>query len=103
MVRRERTDIWRFFDPRYVRALEQQRSSDKRAIDSFVLSIGRQAPAGSETQLRGDLVLLHGRVNGLEVAAELALQYMRSGRHEAAASVLSAILDSSPLDQQEAS
>lgn len=81
----------------------KQREGDKRGIKSLVDSIGRQAPAGSETELRSHVVLLDGRCHALEVAAGLALEYTRSGRHKAAESTLESILDSAPAEQREAS
>lgn len=83
-------------------AMHKQREGDKRGIKSLVDSIGRQALPGSETELRGHVVLLDGRVHALEVAAGLAVRYLDSGRHQAAHDVLSAILDSVPVDQREA-
>lgn len=103
MDRRMRTDFWRLFDPRYVLALEKQRRGDMRAIDSFVGSIGRQAPAGSETEMRAANVILLGRVHALETAAGVAVVYLDSGRTEAAREVLTAILDTDPVNQREAS
>jgi hypothetical protein len=84
-------------------AMTKQREGDKRGIKSLVDSIGRQALPGSETELRSHVVLLDGRVHALEIAAGLAVRYLDSGRHQAAHDVLSAILDSVPADQREAS
>lgn len=84
-------------------AMRKQRSGDKRAIDSLVGSIRRQAPAGSETDHLSMIVLLDGRVHALEVAAGVAWTYLRSGRTDAAADTLAAILDAAPVDQREAS
>lgn len=75
----------------------------RRAIKSLVESIGRQAPAGSETELRCLVVALDGRVHALETAAGLARQYLNTGRPEAARDVLSAILDAEPAVRREAS
>lgn len=96
----------RYLSPAYLRDLERKVAaipSQRRAIKSLVESIGRQAPAGSETELRGMVVLLDGRVKALEVSAGLALIELRRGRTSHAESVLAAILDSAPVDQREAS
>lgn len=81
----------------------KQREGDKRGIKSLVDSIGRQAPLGSETELRSHVVLLDGRCHALEVAAGLAATYLRTGRPDAAKDVLEAILDTVPAEQREAS
>lgn len=75
----------------------------KRGIKSLAESIGRQAPAGSETELRAAVVLLDGRVHALEIAAGVARQYLDSGRHQAARDVLASILDAEPVNQRKAS
>jgi hypothetical protein len=93
----------RFFNPIYTLRLERQRAADARGIKSLVDSIGRQAPAGSETELRSRIVAQDGRIHALEVTAGLAVRYLDSGRHQAAHDVLSAILDTVPADQREAS
>jgi hypothetical protein len=100
----------RFLNPLHVLRLERdlaamtkQREGDKRGIKSLVDSIGRQAPAGSETELRSRIVAQDGRIHALEVTAGLAVRYLDSGRHQAAHDVLSAILDTVPDDQREAS
>lgn len=75
----------------------------KRGIKSLVESIGRQAPIGSETELRAEVVMLTGRVNALEAAAGLAVRYFDDGRYQSARRVLAAILDAEPVNQREAS
>ena len=95
----------RLFNP--IRHLRLEREvaalpGQKRAIKSLVESIGRQAPAGSETEMRAALVILDGRVHSLETSAGLALNYLQHGRTNAAADVLSAVLSSMPVDQREA-
>lgn len=75
----------------------------KRGIKSLAESIGRQAPAGSETELRAAVVLLDGRVHALEIAAGVARQYLDSERHQAARDVLASILDAEPVNQRKAS
>lgn len=82
-------------------AMHKQREGDKRGIKSLVDSIGRQAPSGSETELRGYVVTLDGRVHALEIVAGLAREYLRTGRTDAAMKVLTEILDA-PADEREA-
>lgn len=94
----------RHFNPFYTIRLEREVAAIpgmKRGIKSLVESIGRQAPIGSETDLRGRLAEAEVELDELRTGLHLIGRLMASGRAAMAAQEVMRLV-AREIDQREA-